>query len=321
MSSKTLEIDGFRSAISGNIDSTTSIIKSFLALLASKLGHILDSDGARDRLRLSISAAEREDRSSVAAMLAWPPVSRILLRRPQTDEPALRIAELLDGAKLLPEVGATPDSQAVPAWLDRNDEWYPLPAPTSCLDLTAALDLLELSVGASELVRLCTSAVVLCEHPDRRVSGSWSSDELIGCTVLINIGRGTDTTTVAEALLHEAIHHCQAMVEVFRPFILEPNIVTTSIRYPSPWTGQPLTFKSLLAATFVWFGLALHWKRVSERVDSQDARVRCRRAVRGFVEGDPARTIAQCSWALDPVVPPLVSSLQDEVRDLWLHRA
>lgn len=308
-------VELLRAAIGGSIDASTTIIGSYLQRLAYELGQLLGQTCEPDRLKLSMATAGREHPDSLAALLAWPPVAGVLLGRLNADDRVGLIVDCLDDVTDLPELGAAPIVGIDLQWLEVHaPPGQRASALLSPRALRSAMDLLHLSDGAAELVRLVTKIVTLRQLPDRTIIGSWSTDELIGCSILINIGPRTATTTVAATLLHEAIHHCQAMVEVQTPFIVEPDIVLNSKRYNSPWTGAPLTAKSFIAATFVWYGLALHWKRISERSKSEDAVMQYQAAVRGFIQSDPAAQIAEMSWALDRSVLPLVTRLQYEVR-------
>jgi HEXXH motif-containing protein len=176
----------------------------------------------------------------------------------------------------------------------------------------------QLGERVSALTRTCTRVVLLRASEAGQV-GSWSTDELIGCTVLLNAdSEDFSIGALAEAIVHEAIHHVQAMFEISRPFVVDASVAVSPSRYTSPWSGRPLTAKSLLAACFVWYSIAAMWARAGEDVEDTDALAAHRwHASSGFVTGDPAGMVAEFGWALDPEIPAVVSALQDTVRSQW----
>jgi hypothetical protein len=108
-----------------------------------------------------------------------------------------------------------------------------------------------------------TASVVLQATDNADALGSWSSDEYVGRTVLMNAHRpGATTGLLAEMLVHEAIHSCVYMVELEEPLLKDRALVRSSARIPSPWSGNSLTVNSFVSACFVWFGLTQLWTTI-----------------------------------------------------------
>ncbi len=161
---------------------------------------------------------------------------------------------------------------------------------------------------AAQLVRDFTRVVVLRregEHPD--VFRSSSTNAAIGRTLLVNPQLpAVSVADLADALLHEAIHHLLYMAELASPMILDPA-ACEGVRPVSPWTDNELTVHSYLHACHVWFGLLRLWQRggdAGERVD----RLRAGFASPLMGPLEPAR------GALDPLVPSILEQLEAEAR-------
>lgn len=310
------DLDAFAAVISWAPGaSVRPILGGYLDVLADRAAVALARSGGAARL----DALEGRTPGGLLAVLTWPPVAAALLgRSPASPESMLGG---WPGHPPVPVLGAGPAVLRRPAWLHGEGPGVDLAGAdwvASGERLVAAWSVLD-AVGddVAGVARLLTR--VICPRHDARpdVVGSWSTDELIGCTVVVGAGRHADPATLAELLVHEAVHHCQGMVEVARPFVVDRALTAGPERHPSPWTGVPLTAKSLLAACFVWFSLAHLWERARPVLGDRRVDGGLRRAVRGFVDGDPAGTVAGFAWALDPDVPEVVARLQGEVRRRW----
>lgn len=303
-------LDVFLAALRGDEAAAATILVSYVHVLADRVGALVSdtaqvgSDAAGHRRGVVAVALQRcgELPAGELGALTWPPVAARLLGRVVEQDPAVVVADLEAGARA---VLGEPVVLQDPWWLRGRAPGTT--AVTTVVPWDDGFAVLE-RLGAAAFTRTFTRTLTARAGEDPALEGSWSSDEVIGSTVLMAPQR-LDVPFVAESLLHEAVHHCQGMYEVAGgAFVRDAALVTRSQRYASPWTGQALTAKSLLAAVFVWYVLALSW--------SGDAahRHRADRAARGFIAGDPAGSVASFGWALDPEVPPLVASLESEIR-------
>ncbi|WP_211949740.1 aKG-HExxH-type peptide beta-hydroxylase [Cupriavidus yeoncheonensis] len=91
---------------------------------------------------------------------------------------------------------------------------------------------------------------------------SASSAAALGRTVIVNAQCG-NVASLAEALVHEAIHTAVSIVELNCPLLSDPTAGEKAI-IKSPWTGSELPLHAFLHACMVWFGLLNFW-RLSQR--------------------------------------------------------
>jgi len=303
-------LSSFAAAISGDEDAALAIASGYADLLTRRLGTVISAMDEPDRSHILGMLADI-DRLSGGALgaLTWPPVSSCLLSRQSGQVDARELAlQMHVGATT--QFGTGPGIVSAPSWLRCQGPGESVAGSGGTPRLQLGLELLSrYSTGTSDLVRLCTRVVVFQRTGRPESTGSWSTDELIGCTVLVNAHRDAQPAWLAESLLHEAVHHCQGMFEIARPFIIDPLLVERPDRYRSPWTGTELTAKSLIAACFVWYALATFWARAADAHEPA-----LRRAVRGFVIGDPASMIDGFAGALDPGIPAVITELQDDIR-------
>ena len=100
-----------------------------------------------------------------------------------------------------------------------------------------------------------------------------------------------DPDTVADVLVHEAIHTLFEKVRLGDRVFSDP--ADPEVRVVSPWTGRPLPIGSFVQAVFVWFGLWHFWRRVGSR--SRRAAQLAERARKGFDGGLPLRNLPSAS--------------------------
>jgi HEXXH motif-containing protein len=161
--------------------------------------------------------------------------------------------------------------------------------PAAIRKVVDALGLIEaISPDASRLVRGFTKVLVL--KGDHRANfSSGSAAQYVGRSVLGNPhSPGADVLTVAEALVHEAIHSVLYMHEWVSRWVTSDAVAAPVPRVISPWTGRPLPVRPYLQACFVWFGLLNLWSRALERgtADQAKARTRIKHTALGFLR-DP----------------------------------
>jgi hypothetical protein len=176
--------------------------------------------------------------------------------------------------------------------------------------LSVAFEALEsVAPAARRLVRDLTRVVVVRReglHPD--VFRSSSTNGVIGRTLLVNPALESVTTfDLADALVHESIHHALYMGELGSPMVLDP-IGCADVRPLSPWTGNPLTVHSYLHACFVWFGLLNLWARPEAESLGAADRVRTMRA--GFRRGSLVTPIEEALHCLAPWVPAVLGEIE-----------
>jgi hypothetical protein len=305
-----------------------AVVGEYANALALRLVRVAGGDApgsGPDGVARALDLLDTPQTGGVVSGLTWPPIAAMLLGRGPRPPSLSELEALLQPQLGVPALGA--DNLIRP-----EGEWSAGAGPGQAMTgyrrqcaaarVARAWTLVnQLGERVSALARICTRVIVL-RSSDAGQVGSWSTDELIGCTVLFNADSDHfPVATLAEALVHEAIHHVQAMYEIRRPFVADPSLATSPTRYPSPWSGQPLTAKSLLAACFVWYAIAAMWATAGDEVAGADERAAHQwRASRGFVADDPAATVSEFAWALDPDVPAVVAALQDVVRSLWAQR-
>lgn len=308
------DLERFIAAISWEQpNDTEGIVCDFLNALIERFAKLVATTEGEDR-RLLLSMIDDSDGPGLVERLSWPPLSRILLGRAPIG--------WLSGDILLPQeriVALAPPVMHRVGWLETEMNrrgWEPTHASVEP-PFATAFDLLNAcGSDVATFVSLCTRVIIPVRSSDS-VVGSWSSDELIGATVLVNHDRISDHASIAEALVHEAVHHSQAMVEVRTPFITHPGLAARFERYPSPWTGAPLTAKSLVGACPVWFSIAHFWRRAAGHVGRGIAEARMHRAIRGFQDPDLARNLADFKWALDPDVLECIDMMRTKALRKW----
>lgn len=300
-------LDTFVRAIGGDATAAGTIVAGYADLLARRLGPLAATLPAAERdLVLEAVADTDQSPGGVLAALMAPPVAAQLLARRTVAGSAARLADEMRRAAGT-AFDAVPPTVTDASWLTEQGDgarWQPVNGP----DVTPGWDLLrERAPNQFETARVSTRAVIHAVPADSRgsVPGSWSTDELIGCTVLVNARQ--EPAWLAESLLHEAVHHLQGMVEARTPFIQDPALVRSADRFASPWTGAPLTAKSLLAACFVWYALLIF-------ATGAGLTGLAERAASGFIDGDPAALVGQYAAALDPDVVATVEDVQETAR-------
>ena len=305
------DLERFMAAIAWEqANAAEEIVCDYVETLIERFANLVLTMEGGDRGRALSMLNEAGGGSVLVARLSWPPISRTLLgRAPDGSWPG--------DMSPTPEriVPRMPPLMRCVGWLETDlgkRGWRPHEVlATSRLAEAFAL-LGTCGPDVEDFVSLCTRVIVPLRAPDG-VLGSWSSDEWIGCTVLVNHDNIQHPALLAEQLVHEAVHHCQAMVESRKPFIIRPELANRSERYPSPWTGAPLTAKSLIGACAVWFSIVHFWLRAQDHVDAAIVEAGKHRAIRGFEGSELQRYLADFRWALDADVPDLVSAMRDNL--------
>lgn len=131
----------------------------------------------------------------------------------------------------------------------------------------------NVSGGVARFVDTFTEVIVIQRHPPTEAEFNSSSfSGLAGLTVLTNPHASVvDVATMADALVHEAIHGALYAYEAIAGELLLPHM-QANIRIESPWTGALLNLESFCQACVVWYGLSWFWQR------AQDARLMVPRA-------------------------------------------
>lgn len=300
-------------------ESLVSVLTSYLDVLVEQIRRLLAAEKAYavGSIIKQIETIEKHFTGGSVSALTWPPVAGGLLGRLGPDAP---VKQLLRSEPFTP-LGQTPAALRAPVWLRDYGPGTVLP-PEIWKTQTGVLEpawrfLAGCGEDIVDFAQTCTRTITLRSTSQQGVTGSWSTDELIGCTVLVNAHLHDEPAFLAEFLVHEAVHHAQGMFEVFRPFIRDVSLVNEGARYTSPWTGAELTAKSFLAACFVWFSLAHLWERAEGVANSRTRTDGIRRAARGFLTGDPASTVRLFSWALDAEVAEVVTTIQETACQRW----
>jgi hypothetical protein len=113
---------------------------------------------------------------------------------------------------------------------------------------------------------------------------SSSRRDMLGIATLSNVtSQRWSTMSLADSLLHEAIHSFLFRLEMGAPF--HPDYaLANDIMVASPWSGKPLPLSAYVHACFVWFGLWSIWK--GGDLDDPEVRQLAFRSQRGFL-ADP----------------------------------
>jgi hypothetical protein len=295
-------------------EATEDIVCDYVETLISCFANLVKTTGGSG-CDGAMSVLADIDESRLLECLLWPPFGRILLGRSAERLLPRSVSRPLDVLSVAHIPPVIHEVEWLNAELNKR-EWTP-DRDIAASTLAAAYGLLS-SCG-SEIVNFvsqCTQ-VIIPVHSLGGTLGSWSSDELIGCTVLVNPHRINVAGVLAEQLVHEAVHHCQAMAECRRPFIKYPELSAQPERFQSPWTGTLLTAKSLLGACAVWFSIAHFWARARDYIEADIAEAALNRAVRGFEGPELRRYVSDFEWALDSGIVDLIELMRTEVLRQW----
>jgi hypothetical protein len=127
----------------------------------------------------------------------------------------------------------------------------------------------------------------------------------------MHMARG-DIETVANALVHEAIHSFLYLLELEIPLLMnEPR----HLKLESPWTGNRISIHSYIHACFVWFGLSRFWKsdQVRKVFRPQDRERHFRAAMKGFLASDICEPLLELKESMHPWLVPAIRELQKRV--------
>ena len=160
-------------------------------------------------------------------------------------------------------------------------------------------------------VRRFTLAVSIVTDDEGRRFSSGSMNQYVGRSILWNAHLpSVDIASLAEALVHEAIHAYLYMHEACDPWFVDHEMIPDHPVVTSPWTGAELRLEPFLQACFVWFGL-LHFWRSADRAGI-------------FPGGRAAKGIALahsgfCKGPLLSYIPALGRHLREPVAELVRH--
>lgn len=300
---------------------TLSIFSRYTDTLAQRFVDMvgrLRCASERDAMVELLTSLDETYRNGVVVGLTWPPVAAMLLGHRAGRWSLRELQHLLATPGDLDAITAKSVTIPEPAWFGAAGPGHPLTgkewhrAAEMVDDAWGLVD--RMGEAVSALARAHTRAVVL-RGSDPGQIGSWSTDELVGCTVLVNAHTAAfDVATIAEAIVHEAVHHTQGMFETQRSLLRAGSTAAATGSFPSPWTGRALTPKSLLAACFVWYSIASLWASVGDAVEGAVRVSHLSRAANGFVSGNPAQTVEAFASLLEPDVLPTIHLMQAEIR-------
>lgn len=163
--------------------------------------------------------------------------------------------------------------------------------------VSRSLELYE-EIGGHVLHFVQSGTQLLCIQDETEEShrfGSASFRGFAGLNLLLN-PRHASTWTIADAILHEAIHSVLYQIEPFHCRFFK-DIPESKKAISSPWTGNQITVDNLFQASYVWYGLYNFWKRVSDTSDFSECRdfgfERCSFISKGFMVLD-AGQLKEC---------------------------
>ncbi len=177
--------------------------------------------------------------------------------------------------------------------------------------LSTALGLIESTCEpAIAMLDACLKVAVPVRTPPREKM-SVSCSTLPGMAGLGNLDSGRwDTETVADALVHEAVHALVSKVSLVDT-LFSRDLNGCRVHAVSPWTGRRLPLLTFVHATFVWFGLWQFWKRTAPR--NARAAALAERARKGFDEESPLRSIP--SNGIECLAPDVLAALRAMTRE------
>jgi hypothetical protein len=170
------------------------------------------------------------------------------------------------------------------------------------------------SPGVADFVRRFTLVANLVVDPQIDRFSSGSMNQYIGRSIFWNAHEpSVGVGTVAEGLVHEAVHSLLFMHDVCTPWL--PRNVDTEERVVSPWSGAELQVEPFLQACFVWYALLHFWALASRSGVFPDERVELGLATahRGFAGEDLTEKVPH---GLTPAVADLIRQMQAQARSL-----
>lgn len=178
-----------------------------------------------------------------------------------------------------------------------------------------ALDLVDPAISAFVRRFTLVANVVMDREMDGFSSGSMN--QYVGRSIFWNAHlTSVDTGTLAEALVHEAIHTLLDMHRARTHWVPSPRQSSADDVIVSPWTGSGLLLESFLQACFVWYGLLHFWRTVGassapfsrERVEKGVSMARA-----GFLKGSLTEHLSRERPGIAPEVLELISDMQADV--------
>jgi hypothetical protein len=146
---------------------------------------------------------------------------------------------------------------------------------------------------------------------------SGSTNQHIGRSIFWNAHLpAVDVGTVAEGLVHEAVHSLLYMNEACSPWLLDPEDPDTAHTLViSPWSGATLTLQPFLQACFVWYALAHFWNAAHETASLPSERIHSgiTTALAGFQKGPLIEHIPTGPTNITPELLDLLHALQTDV--------
>jgi hypothetical protein len=141
--------------------------------------------------------------------------------------------------------------------------------------------------------------------------GSASFRGLAGLNLLIN-PHLVSTGTLADAIVHEAIHSVLYQVEpVFGDFFRDQEAAKNET--PSPWTGRLITVDNVAQACFVWSGLFYFWKAAAQCENSEASGVAPRARMSMIAKGFAALELRQLEGILNDCMFAAISEMRSEL--------
>ncbi|HEV7396834.1 MAG TPA: HEXXH motif-containing putative peptide modification protein [Pyrinomonadaceae bacterium] len=184
--------------------------------------------------------------------------------------------------------------------------------------LESALEAIGLISPASlSLIALFTKQIVLRKdsaHPDR--FRAFSRSDFMGRVTILNPQlERWDKLTLADQLLHEAMHSFLFAIEFKEgPFVKDME-EAWAVKTSSPWTGFELDLHAYIHASFVWFGLFQFWTLAKKIKGFHKEQVRelANAAAKGFRK-EKLTNFPAARDVMRPEVVKLIDDMQRTVR-------
>ncbi len=217
---------------------------------------------------------------------------------------------------------ASPNVTALDADLRIGGGVYRYDDPTqearALIKVESALSALDaVGRGIAAFVRRFTLVAHLVTDSALGRFSSGSTNQYVGRSIFWNVHLpSVDVGTVAEALVHEAVHSLLYMNEAGSPWVVGPTGQPPEHdRICSPWSGAFLPVEPFLQACFVWYALLNFWDaaRSSSAFPAERVRRGIRTARSGFLNGSLTSMVRAGEERIATDVLGLIRAIQADV--------
>ena len=166
-----------------------------------------------------------------------------------------------------------------------------------------------------EFITTFTKSLSLEKDPaSLEVLSSGTRAQYIGASALSN-PHTSGVETLADALVHEAIHSLLFMQELKQPWVFNSELHGDIPRVVSPWSGRKLPLRAFLQACFVWYGLVHFWCQAltAGSFDRKRAQGFIATAGSGFLDEPLTEKVSEFESEISGDVLSTIQTLQETV--------